>query len=176
MTKSNTHLDTLVLAAIVDDLASKLEEASADAILFARLRDAQGNADALTVDLAKARDSLAAGHAAEAKAKAAKRYAQFKGIAITATQSALTSAHPNALSATYDITYKRLAYDHSLRDSVWQERHVQGFQGLEPDVWDYLMNAAPHALPPIIMNLAPGDPMEAMRIYFMGLQRGYLSA
>lgn len=170
MTKPKTQLDLGLLTALVEDLTERLAQADADVVLLVRLKEAEATATRIRAELLAAQDKRAEAIADAAKQERMARYASFKDARVDASEGA------NALSASYTITIKRLAYNYATRQNDLVERTYQGFEALEADALGYLIDVRPEALPAILMDLAPGDPATAMRRYYQAKQRGYLAA
>ncbi len=175
MTKPKTQLDAELLTTLVEELRDRLKQAEADVALLQRLKDAEATALKVRADLAVAMTSLAEAMADKLSAERKGRYGNFKDIRVDVgfDKSGLSQS---ALAASYTITVTRMTYDYGMHESVWAESVSTSFDALPADAWGYLMEVRPDAIPNLIQNLAPGDPPEAMRLYFQGMKRGYLTA
>jgi hypothetical protein len=147
-------------------LTAELEQATADADLYARLTIAKAEAKRLAVELDAAREALAEAEATEVKAASTARLAAFHDLTVTETGDG------HVLHRSFEITITRL--EHDGHNSVPVPRTTKGFEGLSSDAFTYLIEARPERIPGSIMALAPDDPWEAFEIYLMGLRRGYL--
>jgi hypothetical protein len=164
--------DRVALVHSINHMSAALDAVRDDVALLQRLQRAEAEALRLTHDLAEAREALANVAAEEAMVKRDKLFATFDGISITVIHGAESSG--GVLSASYPITYKRLGYDHGTRQNIWREHVVEGFAALPEEVYAYLVEARPDAIPEGIMALAPGDAAKALDAYFSGMRRGYL--
>ena len=122
--------------------------------------------------LDEANDRLAATLADELEQERKKRMAQFQDIEIVTSYS--QGYDGNLVRAIFDISYTKLAYDSSLRQTVPQRHKCQGFKTLPDDAYEYLVRERPEVIPAEIMALAPDNANEAFRLYFLGLQRGMI--
>lgn len=150
---------------------------------------------ALRSDLAKVEAAIPViGKAATAKAKeiaaaideAQERYAAALADELTAARKArlasfsdISVTYPDGrslLSTPFTIRYTKRAYDSAKKASIPTPFKVVGFNNLRlsDTAWDYLMSERPDAIPPQIMALAPGNPIEAMDRYFSAVKRGYI--
>lgn len=73
------------------------------------------------------------------------------------------------------IKYVRDTWDITANATVPKEHECNGFSALDDDAFDYLVTVKPHAIPAVIMALAPGKPREAFTLYMQGKQRGYFT-
>ena len=173
MTNKTTPADRAALTATVEALAAELQLAQADVAMLRRLKDAERNAARIAETLTAAQDSLTVANADAALAARDDAFANFGDISIMSLAPANGKA--SVISTGFRITYQRMTYDMNTRQSTMQDHVVSGFHALPSDVFAYLMQVKPHAIPASIMALAPDDPCAAMDAYFMALRRGYLT-
>ena len=175
MTKPKTQLDLGLLTAMVGDLTERLAQADADVALLLRLKEAEATATRIRAELADAQDKRATALADAVAVERKAYYASFKDVRVDVSGGEL-GIISNPLTASYTITIKRLAYNYSTRNNDLVERSYNGFAALEADALGYLIDVRPDAIPAIIMELAPGNPADAIRRYHIAMQRGYLAS
>lgn len=161
------------LRAELDDNARLLSNAREDAALYARLKGAAREADRLTKREAELTSLLSQALEAEADARRAAIFAQFKDIRVGVY---LPDGVTNVLKARWTITFERLTYDSQLRQSIMKEHTVEDFDRLSPEALLCLTEAKPERIPSLITDLAPGNPAAALEVYFRAKSRGYLVA
>lgn len=135
-------------------------------------KPAEAKAAEINAAIAYLQEQFAQALANEAETERQARLAGFGSITITKTYP--PGYEGNLLRANFAIAYERLQYDMRARASVMQAHKVVGFDGLPAEVLEYLIAAKPDAIPAEIRELAPGDPLEAFRRYFIGKRKGYL--
>lgn len=79
----------------------------------------------------------------------------------------------NLISTGFVIKYMQETWDMQAKASLPKEHECSGFSNLADDAYDYLVTQKPHAIPAVIMALAPGKPADALAIYLQGKSRGY---
>jgi len=171
MLKSNTPAKSSA------ELIAEIEQLQAD---YAKVHAAIGvigkpartKADELRKAITAANEELAVALANEAEAERQARLAGFGSITIATTYP--PGYEGNLLRASFAIAYERMQYDMSARASVLKPHKVIGFDGLTPEALEYLIVKRPDVIPAQIAELAPGDPGEAFRRYFIGKRKGYL--
>lgn len=156
----------------ITDIARQLDEARADNALLARLQ----NAPKRIAELEKAHAAAQAQHEKDAAKKAdAEREASFDGITdIRVSETVNPNAPDNLLSAAFDITYTRPAYDMYTRQSVPKEHLVRGFGSLPHGAYLFLIGKRPDQIPAKIMALCPDDAHAAFSLYHAAKRRGHL--
>ena len=85
-----------------------------------------------------------------------------------------TKPGDNLLDTTFTIYYTRSTWNMTLNESVPQEHSCTGFARLDDAAYEYLVMVKPRAIPAEIMALAPGNPQDALGLYFMAQKRGYV--
>src|SRR5207237_4847637 len=108
--------------------------------------------------------------AAEAKAAEAARFNGLQAIDVIDEKPGM-----GLTGAPFRINYTRLAYDIDARDNLPDHASIMGFEGLPDNVFDFLIERHPQKIPDRIASLAPGNPREAFRRYFIGRRNGYVS-
>jgi hypothetical protein len=162
-------------AAIRAELTENTKQFNAareDAIAFERFKAAAGKADALAKNDTKLRAELIEAEAFEDKARKAANYANLRNMTVTAKQN----GGPSILAATYIIRFEQNAYSSTYHQNLWGWREVNGFGTLTPEQFGYLVEVAADQIPSGIMALAPGNPVEAFRLYSLGMSRGRLAS
>lgn len=150
-------------------LAAQLKEARQDVALYQRLQNAAARVEELEKQLVVEQ----AGHdRAKAQAELAARYDGITDIRVDEREA---SDQPgNLLATSFTITYTKPRYDSHTRQSPLTEYPVRGFQGLYRPAMLYLLEKHPERIPASIMALSSNDPAEAMRLFLLHKQRGYM--
>jgi hypothetical protein len=170
MTTKTEAASVATLNANLARIAAELEEARQDVTLLERLKSAQDRAKRLTAEQDRVIAERDKAQAAEAKARNAERFKGLSDLRIAETPPATGGG---VLHNSYVIRYTRPAWDMHAQESLPQTHEVSGFIGLPDDVFDWIIDRHPSAIPASIRALAD-DPREAFKAYFMGLRRGYL--
>jgi hypothetical protein len=159
------------LVSAVERIGAALQQAREDVALLQRLKTAEENAERLATELRAAQDELAEVMAADFKAKQEARYAGFLDITVT-------EHTPHNATGVLQMVFKTAVTRETFNgyENVPEVRTYTGFQQLPNEAFGYLIERHPERIPDSIKALAPNDPAEAFDIYFMGLQRGYLTA
>ena len=162
------------LANRIASITVNLEGARADVALLQRLKDAQANAKRLTLELQATQEVLASALADERNAKLEAEFANIRKMAIS------TSVPPEdrtagVLKTTFAVTYETLSYDYQTRQNVWRTVSAPGINYLQARELAYLTQAKPELIPQCIVDLAPGQPAEAVSRYIQAMSRGYLT-
>ncbi|MBA3678494.1 MAG: hypothetical protein H0W74_14020 [Sphingosinicella sp.] len=161
---------TLSAASNLFRVMQELSEAQADVALLERLKGAEARVKRLTAEQQTAVAEQDAAMTAEAEAAEAAKFQGFTDITVKDKRP----AESNVLTSTFQITYTRLTFDMDANASVPMPHTCNGFGELPNLAFDYLVDKYPQRIPAKIMALAPGEPREAFKRYFMGLKRGYL--
>lgn len=169
MTTKINAADPHALTAKLAGIVAELDEARKDVALLERLKAAEANVKRLTKEQADIFAEREAAYAARSKAKQDARFANLSKIRIVDS-----TPHESVLRSGFTIKYTRLAYDMYAQANVPQDVTVEGFTGLPDDVFDFLIERHPEAIPSKIRNLA-GDAREAFAVYFRALRNGFLS-
>jgi hypothetical protein len=131
-------------------------------------------AEQLVKAITDANEQLAVALANEAEAERQARLAGFGNITVTVAYP--SNYEGNLLRAIFTVEYTRLQYNMAFRAAVMKPHKLIGFSALPADVLEYLVEKRPEAIPAEISNLAPADPWEAFRRYFLALRRGRLDS
>jgi hypothetical protein len=167
------HVDLEALTANVQALQLGLAKANANIALLNELKSAEKDATRITAELAKANDALAIGMADAVAAERASTYAHIKDISIAVSIDPLRAN--SVLAASFTVSVTRLSYDMNTRQSLPTVHTYEGLHTLPSEMYDYLMEVKPQAIPSIIMALVPGDYQGSMNAYWMGMRRGHLA-
>lgn len=151
-------------------IAAELASAQEDVALLARLSSAQDRVKALTNEHRKALALQQSATAAAAKEADAARFKDLQSINVTDKEP----GH-NLTGAPFEITYTRLTYSTDFGANVPVQATVIGFEALPDHVFDFLIDRHPENIPDRIASLAPGNPREAFRRYFLARRRGYMN-
>lgn len=151
-------------------LAQEIDQSRADVDLLERLTKASTNLS----DLLVRRIALTAINDAEVAAQSKAAYdARFSGLsAITVVDK---TPDESVIRSSFEITYTSLAYDMYSNESLPVQKSALGFGGLPSNVLAYLIERHPSQVPSKIGCLAP-NPEDAFALYFVGLQRGHMTA
>lgn len=176
MTKIKTAqpVNAIEIAGRIKAITIELAAANADVALLQRLKDAEANADRLTIALATAQDSAAKVQSDTNDAKRQEAFARIRNMSITAITP---SDNPNAglLQTRFAVTYETVAYDSSTRCTVWRVASAPNINYLPTDALAYLTEATPEIIPASILALAPDNPAKAVASFIQAVRRGYLS-
>lgn len=160
------------ISAQLETLRADLAKVNATIDLIGKPAITKG--EQLTKAIAAANEQLAVALANEAEAERKARLAGFGDITVSVAYP--NNYEGNLLRAIFTIEYTRLQYNMSFRASVMQPHKLTGFSALPGEALEYLIEVRPDAIPAEIANLAPGDPCEAFRRYFLALRRGRLDS
>lgn len=174
-TKNTPVADVSDLTERVTSTTEQLNAANADVALLQRLKDAEANTKRLTRELTDTQRDLATAIADEYAAKQKTAFANIRNMTITASAPA-DEPNPGLLKMTFTVNYEALSYDYSSRQNLWRSVSAIGIRHLPAKELAYLTEAKPEIIPHLIMELAIGNPAEAVSRYIQGLQRGYLTA
>lgn len=166
--------DTTTLEEATDHLTTvtaALEEAQRLVALGRAIADAPATAKRLLAEVAAAQEALAQ---RSADLMAAERAARFKGIRDIRIETE-RCGNDSALSNRYTAIYIRDTYDPSIRKSYPQEHRANGIFALPDEVYQYLIEVRPEAIPSEIMALDPTSAAHALKAYFVALRRGYMT-
>lgn len=172
MTANTKAATSAEIAAQLEYLRSDLTKVNATIELIGK--PAITKAEQLVKAITVANEQLAAALATEAEAERQARLAGFGTIAVTVAYP--SNYQGNLLRAIFTIEYTRLQYNMACRTAVMQPHKLIGFSALPGDALAYLVEKCPEAIPAEIASLAPGDPWEAFRRYFLALRRGRLDS
>lgn len=161
-----TTTDRETLTATVERLGAELNQALQDVALLQRLKTAEADADRLAIELRAAQEELIQANVTAVQEKRAAAYANYQGITVS-------SGAGIGLHSSFTIQVTKLTYNG--RESVPVTHTVNGFAGLPPQDFGYLIDVHPEQIPSFIKALAPGDIYEAFSRYFVSMKRGYLS-
>jgi len=167
-----TNRPSAAIVAEIETLQADFNKVIAAAEIIGK--PATVKAQELQQAIAAANIALATALADEAEKARKERLASHGGIAISVEYP--SGYEGNVLRAVFTIEYSKGVYDMGLRRVVQQPHKVVGFAALPDDTFAYLVENCPEAIPAEIADLAPGDPMEAFRRYFIGQKKGYLRA
>ena len=170
---TNTRNSAIIRAELAET-ALAYNRAREDAIMFERLKAAAAKAAQLSKRDDELRVELLATEEAETNARREAAYANIRNMRVDTIKGGIESSSP--LAPQYIIRFERITYNSSIRRSDWAPVELNGFGALSPEQFGYLIEKAPEQIPAGIMALAPGNPLEAFRIYSLGMSRGYLSA
>lgn len=131
---------------------------------------ALNKANDIAKSLADAKDRLDTALANQATTEREQRLSRFADIRV------VTAPGDNLISTGFRIHYKRLTWDMGLCESVLKDHECNGFAALDDDAYEYLVTVKPHAIPAVIIALAPGEPEKALSIYLQGKARGFFKA
>jgi hypothetical protein len=160
------------LVAQVKALSMELDKANADVALRRRLEGAEGTAVNVEKELTTVQEKLAELLVSEVKKNRAAEFANFKAVRVDTRHG----EHSSVLHNSYSVTITKLSYNMHTRQNDWEDERYSSFATTPIDVMRYLVLIKPEAIPVEIMNLAPGDPQEAMRQYVIAKKRGYLNS
>ncbi len=163
-----TNKDTLAAIAI------EIETLSAELLKVNNYIDILGKpaidkANEIDKALKDAKDRFATALADEQVEARTQRLSRFSDIRVEVTPG------DTLLTTSFTIKYIKDTWDMQAKASPPKQHECVGFAALDDDVYDYLVNEKPHAIPAAIMALAPGNPADAMARYFQGKRRGYLT-
>lgn len=170
-----TRSSTTIRAELTENTKA-FNMAREDATLFQRLQGAVAEAAKLQARDEALRAELLRAEEHEAKARKEATYANIRNMRVETVRSGGYAASDSVLAHLYRIRFERSAYNSTTHRNEWVSAEVDGFATLTPDQFGYLIEKAPDQIPAGIMNLAPGDPVEAFRVYSLGMRRGFLSA
>lgn len=148
-------------------------KAREDALLFERLKAAAANTAKLAAKGEALRAELLKAEEREDSERREAKYANIRNMRVTAHHRP-EDDRASPIAPQYIIRFERLAYNSSTHRNEWVADGANGFANLAPDQFGYLVEKAPEQIPAGIMALAPGDPVEAFRIYSLGMRRGYI--
>jgi len=158
------------------DIIAQLEKAQADLARLATVTDilpaAVTRIEEIRSEIVTAEGQLAEALADEAMQARAKMLEQFSNISVAVKHAGDTKG---ILAATFYVTWDKLAYDMAAKENLPKTYKCTGFDALPDDVWDYLLDVKPEAIPAEIMELSPGNPREAFQNYFACKRKGYVS-
>ena len=163
-----TNKDTLAAIAV------EIETLSAELLKVNNYIDILGKpaidkANEIDRALKDAKDRFATALADEQVEARSQRLARFSDIRVEVKPG-------DNLNATgFLIKYVRDTWDITANATLPKEHECNGFSALDDDAFDYLVTVKPHAIPAVIMALAPGKPREAFTLYLQGKQRGYFT-
>lgn len=158
------------LTALIETLRDDLTKVNATIDIIGK--PAIQRAEEITAAIDAANEQLAVILANEAEAARKVRLAGIGDISITVAYP--SNYRGNLLRANFTIEYTRLQYDMRCREPLPQHHKLIGFGALPGDVFQYLLEVRPEVIPTEITDLAPGDPLEAFRRYFLAQRRGRL--
>lgn len=162
------------IAGRIASITAELAAANADVALLQRLKDAEANADRLTLELAAAQLSLDTIEANANDTKRQEAFARIRNMKITAIAP---SDNPNAglLQTRFAVTYETVSYDSSTRRTVWLVASAPNINHLPIEALAYLTEATPEIIPAAIMALAPDSPAQAVGSFIQAIRRGYMN-
>lgn len=158
------------LTALIETLRADLSKVNATIDIIGT--PAVQRAEELTAAIDAANEQFAAILANEAEAARKVRLAGLGDMSISVAYP--NDYADNVLRAIFTIEYTRLQYDMRYREPLPERHKLVGFGALPDDVFEYLLEVRPEAIPTEITDLAPGDPLEAFRRYFLAKRRGRL--
>ena len=161
----------LMAAAELERITADLSDAQADFDLLERLKSAADRVKRLTAEQQKAAKELTKARTTEAQAAKDSRCAQISDIQVTDSPETMRA---HVLRAAFPIPWLKPTWDG--RISAPQRHSATGFGACPPDVLDCLIDRCPQRIPAKIMALAPDNPREAFRRYFVSLKRGHIAA
>lgn len=172
MTANTKAATSAEIAAQLEYLRSDLTKVNATIELIGKPAITKG--EQLVKAITVANEQLAAALATEAEAERQARLAGFGSITVTVAYPSNYTG--NLLRAIFTIEYTRLQYDMGYRAATMKQHKLIGFSALPGDALEYLIEKCPEAIPTEITDLAPGDPWEAFRRYFLAQRRGRLDS
>lgn len=154
-------------------IAIEIETLSAELLKVNNYIDILGKpaidkANELDKALKDAKDRFATALADQQVEARSQRLARFSDIRVEVKPG------DNLLSTGFIIKYMKDTWDMAAKASPPKQHECNGFAALDDDAYEYLVTQKPHAIPAVIMALAPGKPADAMALYFQAKQRGYV--
>ena len=168
--------DTDTLHAALADNARELQQAKADAELYARLTAAKGEVARLQKLGTELTAKFSAAQDREAKAERAARKAKFRNLRITTTYP--PSGSTGLLHAIFNIRWEGPRWDYQTGATDWSTYEADGFAAFlsgHNEAFAWVMEFHSDQLPSLILDLAPGDNAAALEHYFLCKRRGALS-
>jgi hypothetical protein len=153
--------------------ARELQQAQADAVLFERLSKAKNEVTMLKKVGADLTAGLNDALAEEAKVERELAKAKFRNLRIAAE---FPGRGTGALHATFTIKWEGPRWNYQTGVTDWSTFGVLGFPALlanYPEVFSWMMQFHPDALPSLILELGDGDAEAAMDRYLVAMRRGY---
>lgn len=161
-----TNKDKLAAIAIeIEALGDELRKVSEYIDILGK--PAVDKAASINKALVAAKDRFATALADEQVEARSQRLSRFSDIRVEVKPG------DNLNSTGFLIKYMRDTWDMQAKASLPKQHECSGFANLADDAYDYLVTQKPHAIPAVIMALAPGKPADALAIYLQGKARGY---
>jgi hypothetical protein len=156
------------------------EGALEDIALAQRLKSAPDRLKRLAAELESAKELAEADEAARIKEvedmHLAAIEAQFAGLSDLSITEVKDAKSDSVLSSGFHIRWTRAAWNSAANETLPEPAGVWGFTALEPRVLEWIVQRHPDKIPASIMALAPGNVVEALDRYFIGLRRGFLAS
>lgn len=156
-------------------IAAQLDQAKADLARWQALRGAEALVKKLQCQYDEAKEAHERQAEADAKAAQEARFALLSNLSVTEI-SPVNGGDPDNLShRRWRIGWTKPVFNSRIDENVPQNFRIDGFRAIPEDVYEFLVVKHPELVPDAIMELAPGNPHEAFREYFLGRRRGYFS-
>ncbi len=168
-----TKRTSAMIRADITENTKAYTDARDDAVTFERLKAAAPKAMALAEKGTKLCAELLEAEAREAKERREAQYGNIRNMTVEARGDKF-APNPSPLHQVYIIRFEQNAYSSTYRQNIWERREVNGFGALTQEQFGYLVEVATDQIPSGIAALAPGNPVEAFRLYSLGMSRGSL--
>jgi hypothetical protein len=154
-------------------IAAQLDQAKADLARWQTLCAAEELVKKLQRDYDKAKAAHERQAEADRRAAQEARFALLSNVSVTEISPANGMDDNNLFNRRWRIGWTKPVFNCMINENVPQRYSVNGFQAIPEDVYEFLVVKRPELVPDAIMELAPDNPHEAFREYFMGRRRGY---
>ena len=156
-------------------IAAQLDQAKADLARWQTLCAAEALVKKLQRDYVKAKEAHEKQVEADAKAARQARFALLSNLSVTEITTANGADANNLFHRRWRINWTKPVYDTRSGENIPRNFSINGFHAIPDDVYEYLIAKCPELVPDAIMELAPGEPNEAFRAYFLGRRRGFFT-